>query len=122
MDQKTHVESRIVQNVTQTPKSVLSHQLSIESSSVETWQEYVANYHHWPAKLMLKITWCESRDEPSVINPQTIWVDGTPLHSTGEFQVLGGSTRPNVNVVEAIHVYEKQGLEAWAASEGCWGE
>jgi len=82
------------------------------------WRELVASYHDWNAELMLRVAWCESRDEWWQVDPRS-----TPggEHARGVLQVLGGSLDPVANVREAHARYLAQGMSAWDASRSCWG-
>jgi hypothetical protein len=79
---------------------------------VASWQQLVLSYHDWNGPLMLRVAWCESRDESWAVSSEG---------ATGIFQILvGGSTDPIVNTEQAHALWLVQGLQAWSASEGCW--
>lgn len=82
------------------------------------WRELVSSYHDWNARLMLRVAWCESRDEWWQVNPLSV---AGGQHARGVLQVLGGSLNPVVNVRQAHARFVAQGLSAWASSRSCWG-
>jgi len=92
-----------------------------------TWRALVRSYPDWNPTLMVQIAWCESRYEPWVVNPVTVWVRGEPYHSTGLFgQLVGphgpfGVSNPTTAVRDAHALYEQQGYGAWQGdfSDGC---
>ena len=97
--------------------AVPSDQAVAERLDPGHWREVVASYHDWNAALMLRVAWCESRDEWWQVDPLA-----TPngKHARGVLQVLGGSLDPVVNVREAHARYVVQGMSAWDASRSCW--
>ena len=95
--------------------------LPTRSRPRSTWRQLVLSYTDWNGPLMLRVAWCESRDEPWVVDPTPVWDGSRWVHSAGLLQVLGGSTDPLLNIRQAHALWEQQGMAAWFASRSCWG-
>ncbi|HEX7355282.1 MAG TPA: hypothetical protein VF288_10670 [Mycobacteriales bacterium] len=77
-----------------------------------SWQSVVLSLG-WDGPLMLRVAWCESRDEPSATEPHS--------GAHGLFQQLGeASDDPYTQVSDAYSLWQEQGYGAWAASRACW--
>ena len=77
----------------------------------ETWQQATLALP-WDGPLMIRVAFCESTDHPNAANGS----------SFGLFQVEGEtSDNPLVQVQDAYHLWQVQGIGAWASSERCWG-
>lgn len=82
----------------------------------------------WRAGLpavLVAIAWCESRDEPTVVNASS-GDGGLFQFDPGTWADFDGYARaeyapPAVQAQAALQLYQHRGIEPWRASEGCWG-